>query len=77
MTGMHWARFLAYNALGAALSVAVWASIGYLSGNHITTIYNDATRYDTYLAAAVGAFVIALITRRLLKSRRARAVEGA
>jgi membrane protein DedA with SNARE-associated domain len=70
-TGMHWARFLAYNALGAALWVAVWASVGYLSGNHITTIYNDATRYDTYLVAAVGALVLALVARHLLKRRRA------
>jgi membrane protein DedA with SNARE-associated domain len=32
-TGMHWSRFLIFNAIGAALWVAVWTSIGYLSGS--------------------------------------------
>src|SRR5487761_1164762 len=39
-TGMHWARFLAFNVVGAALWVAMWTSIGYFSGDHITSIYN-------------------------------------
>jgi membrane protein DedA with SNARE-associated domain len=69
ITGMHWAKFLAFNALGAALWVAVWTSIGYLSGSHINTIYNDATRYDTYLAVAVGVLILAYIARRLWKRR--------
>jgi membrane protein DedA with SNARE-associated domain len=69
ITGMHWAKFLAFNALGAALWVAVWTSIGYLSGSHINTIYNDATRYDTYLAIAVGVLILAYIARRLWKRR--------
>ncbi|HEX8975237.1 MAG TPA: DedA family protein [Solirubrobacteraceae bacterium] len=70
-TGMHWARFLAFNAIGAALWVGVWTSIGYLSGNHINTIYGDATRYDTYLAAAVGLLIIGLIARHVVRRRRA------
>ncbi|HEX3831860.1 MAG TPA: DedA family protein [Solirubrobacteraceae bacterium] len=69
ITGMHWAKFLAFNALGAALWVAVWTSIGYLSGSHINTIYNDATRYDTYLAVAVGVLILVYIARRLWKRR--------
>jgi membrane protein DedA with SNARE-associated domain len=69
ITGMHWAKFLAFNALGAALWVAVWTSVGYLSGSHINTIYNDATRYDTYLAVAVGVLILAYIARRLWKRR--------
>jgi membrane protein DedA with SNARE-associated domain len=72
-TGMHWARFLLFNAIGAALWVAVWTSIGYFSGSHINTIYNDATRYDTYLAIAVGALLLAYIARRVVRARRARA----
>jgi membrane protein DedA with SNARE-associated domain len=69
-TGMHWARFLAFNALGAALWVVVWTAIGYLSGSHITTIYNTATRYSTYLAIAAGVLLIAFIARRVLRARR-------
>jgi membrane protein DedA with SNARE-associated domain len=71
-TGMHWRRFLLFNAIGAALWVAVWTSVGYFSGSHIDTIYNDATRYDKYLAIAVGAALVAFLARRFVKRRRTR-----
>jgi membrane protein DedA with SNARE-associated domain len=69
-TGMHWARFLAFNAVGAALWVAAWTSIGYLSGSHIETIYKHATRYSTWLAIALGVLLLALIARHVLRARR-------
>jgi membrane protein DedA with SNARE-associated domain len=75
-TGMRWPRFLIFNAIGAALWVAVWTSVGYFSGSHIDTIYNDATRYDTYLAIAIGALLLAHIARRVLRARRAPLVES-
>lgn len=62
---MHWARFVAFNALGAALWVSVWTALGYLSGNHIDTIYPIAARYSTYLAIAVSVLVLAYLGRRL------------
>ncbi len=62
---MHWARFVAFNALGAALWVSVWTALGYLSGNHIDTIYPIAARYSTYLAIAVGVLVLAYLGQRL------------
>jgi membrane protein DedA with SNARE-associated domain len=68
-TGMHWAKFLTFNALGAALWVAVWTSIGYFSGNHIAAIYKTATRYDTYFAIAVGALLLAYIAWRIARAR--------
>ena len=34
---MHWLRFGVYNAIGAALWVGTWVSVGYLAGNHIGT----------------------------------------
>jgi membrane protein DedA with SNARE-associated domain len=67
ITGMHWARFLAFNALGAAIWVAVWTSVGYFSGAHINTIYHDATRYSTYLAIAAAALAIIYLARRLVR----------
>jgi membrane protein DedA with SNARE-associated domain len=67
---MHWARFLAFNALGAALWVTVWTSVGYLSGSHINTIYDTATRYSTYLAIAAGALILAYIAHRLIRRAR-------
>jgi membrane protein DedA with SNARE-associated domain len=73
---MRWLRFLVFNAIGAALWVAVWTSIGYLSGSHIDTIYADATRYDKYLAIAVGLFLVGYIARRVIRVRRARAPDA-
>jgi membrane protein DedA with SNARE-associated domain len=69
ISGMHWAKFLVFNALGAALWVIVWTSVGYFSGSHISTIYRDATRYDTYLAVAIAILILAYILRRLSKRR--------
>src|SRR5215469_1372163 len=48
ITGMHWRRFLVFNAIGAALWVGTWVSLGYLAGNHISTIYHDVSRYSLY-----------------------------
>lgn len=75
LTGMHWAKFLAFNALGAALWVGVWSAVGYFSGNHITSIYNTATKYSTYVAIAVGVAILAFIARRLLRRRRSHGAE--
>jgi membrane protein DedA with SNARE-associated domain len=75
ISGMHWAKFLLFNAIGAALWVAVWVTIGYVSGSHINSIYNAATRYSTYLAIAFGLFVLALIVRAVWR-RRARRAAG-
>jgi membrane protein DedA with SNARE-associated domain len=72
-TGMHWARFLVFNMMGAALWVALWTCIGYFSGSHINTIYATATSYSTYLAIGVVAFLLAYIARRVVRVRRARA----
>jgi membrane protein DedA with SNARE-associated domain len=72
-TGMQWTRFLIFNAIGAALWVLVWISVGYFSGSHIDTIYNAATRYSTYLAIALGALLLAYIAWRLVRVSRARA----
>jgi membrane protein DedA with SNARE-associated domain len=73
ISGMHWAKFLAWNAVGAALWVAVWTCVGYFSGNHIDTIYHDATRYSTYFAIAFAVFVVAWIGRVLWRRRAKRA----
>jgi membrane protein DedA with SNARE-associated domain len=73
VSGIHWAKFLAFNAIGAALWVGVWTTVGYLSGNHINTIYDTATRYSTYLAIALGALLLAYVLRHVLRVRRARA----
>ena len=73
VSGIRWAKFLLFNAIGAALWVGVWVSVGYLSGSHVHTIYHDATRYSTYIAVALGVLLLAYITRHVLRGRRARA----
>jgi membrane protein DedA with SNARE-associated domain len=70
ISGLHWAKFIAFNALGAALWVSVWTTIGYVSGNNIDSIYHTATRYSTYFAIAFGVLVLALIVRWFLRHRR-------
>src|SRR6201994_4656580 len=76
ITGMHWKRFIPFNALGAALWVGLWVSVGYLAGNHITTIYEQITRYSLYVLIALAVVVAGLIgwrVRRHLRERRERA----
>jgi membrane protein DedA with SNARE-associated domain len=72
ISGMNWRRFLAFNALGAALWAGVWVSLGYLAGNHITTIYNQITRYSLYVLIALVVVVVAFIVRWLWRRRRGR-----
>jgi membrane protein DedA with SNARE-associated domain len=76
ITGMHWKRFIPFNALGAALWVGLWVSVGYLAGNHITTIYEQITRYSLYVLIVLAVAVAALIAwrvRKHLQRRHARA----
>jgi membrane protein DedA with SNARE-associated domain len=77
ISAMRWPSFVAFNALGAALWVAVWTTVGYVSGSHIETIYNDAKRYEVYLAITVGILIVAYIARRVWRRRqRSRSAEG-
>jgi membrane protein DedA with SNARE-associated domain len=72
ITGMHWLRFVAFNALGAGLWVGTWVSVGYLAGSHIDTIYSYITRYSYCALIALAVVIAALIARHLLRRRRAR-----
>jgi membrane protein DedA with SNARE-associated domain len=72
VSDMRWGRFLAYNAIGAAIWVVVWTGIGYLSGSHINTIYMAATRYETYLALAIAALVMIYLANRLKRAKSIR-----
>ena len=72
ISGIHWAKFLLFNAIGAALWVTVWTCIGYFSGSHINAIYHAASRYSIYLAIASALLILALIVRHVIRARRAR-----
>src|SRR5271169_6402586 len=72
ITGMHWLRFLVFNALGAALWVGTWISLGYLAGNHITTIYHYITLYSYYVLIALVVLLVGYIAWHLRRRRRRR-----
>lgn len=71
ITAMSWRRFLTYNALGAALWVGLWSTLGYLAGTHIVTVYNTVGHYEWYVLAAFTAAVAGYIGLRRLRHRRA------
>jgi len=73
ITGMHWLRFLIFNALGAALWVGTWINLGYLAGNHIGTIYHYITLYSYYVLIALAVLLLGYIAWRLRRRRRHRA----
>jgi membrane protein DedA with SNARE-associated domain len=75
ITGMHWTKFVPFNALGAALWVAVWVSIGYFSGSNIDSIYATATRYEAVFGIVVGVLILALVARRVWKHQKGRAAK--
>lgn len=68
--GMPWPRFLAFNALGAALWVGLWTTLAYLAGNHITTIYAEVNRYLLYVVSAAAVVVAGLALRHVMRRRR-------
>jgi membrane protein DedA with SNARE-associated domain len=70
--GMRWLKFLACNALGAALWVGTWVSVGYFAGQHLTTVYDAITQYSLYAAIAAVLLIAAWILLHLRKRRRAR-----
>ncbi|MEW2511398.1 DedA family protein [Streptomyces sp. NPDC046870] len=69
-TGMRWRRFLAFNALGAALWVGLWTTLAYLAGSHITAIYDEIRRYQLYVLIAVAVLVAAFVLRHVVRRRR-------
>jgi membrane protein DedA with SNARE-associated domain len=63
--GMDWRRFVAFNALGAALWVGVWGAAGYFAGEHIAQVHALFRRFTWLAVAAVAvAIVVALIVLR-------------
>jgi membrane protein DedA with SNARE-associated domain len=67
ITRMRWLRFVMFNAIGAALWVGCWVSVGYFAGQHISSIYTYITRYSLYALVVVVVVVVAWILFRLRK----------
>ncbi len=69
-TRLPWPRFLAANAVGAALWVSVWAGLGYAFGNRIGDVERVLSRYEWYLLGAlVAALAGYLAVRRWRRGR--------
>lgn len=71
-------HFLGYNALGAALWVALWGVGVYYLGHRLTSVMRPATGFAFYLViAALAALVVGglgvLVARRWLRQRDGRA----
>jgi membrane protein DedA with SNARE-associated domain len=69
VTGMRWATFMLFNAIGAVAWVATWVSLGYLAGDHIGAIYKDVSRYSLYALLALLVALAAYLTRRFILRR--------
>lgn len=71
IVGMHWAKFLGFNALGAVLWVCTWSALGFFAGENIVEIYAAFERYKWYVIAAIVVIVAVLVTRRVRRRRAA------
>jgi membrane protein DedA with SNARE-associated domain len=71
MTGMPWLRFVLFNALGAALWVGTWCTVGYLAGSNIQTVYDTIGRYSLLAGGLFLALLLALILRHRCRHRSA------
>lgn len=63
ISDMRWPKFITFNAIGAALWVSAWTTIGYFGGSHIETFL----RYQLYVTVAVVAGLLVFIAHKLLK----------
>ncbi len=77
ISGMHWLRFLIFNAIGAALWVGTWVSLGYLAGDHIATIYHYITLYSYYVLIALVVLLVGYTVWHLRRRRRRREAASA
>ena len=76
ITGMHWLRFLVFNAIGAVLWVGTWVTIGYFAGNNITTVYHYITLYSYYVLAGLVVLIVGYIVWRRRRRRAAASAAG-
>lgn len=68
ISDMTFKRFMTFTTAGAVIWVGVWATVGDVAGDHITTI----SKYTGYAAAVLGVLALLFIVRAVAKSRRRR-----
>lgn len=65
LSEMRWRRYITFNAIGVALWVTFWTTVGYFGGSHISAIL----KYELYVTVAVVAALAVFIARKLYKRR--------
>lgn len=68
LSEMKWLRFIAFNSLGAAVWVGLWATVGYIGGSHIATFL----RYELYLTVATLVFIAGFVLVKVVKNKNKR-----
>ena len=66
LSEMQWPKFLFFNALGAAIWVSFWTTIGYFGGSHINTFL----KYQLYLTITVIIALIGFISWKFIERKR-------
>jgi membrane protein DedA with SNARE-associated domain len=66
--GMHWWRFLIYNALGGTLWVGAWGLGMYIAGQHMEQLLNLFRRFEPYVAAAGMVALLLTLVYLLMRS---------
>jgi membrane protein DedA with SNARE-associated domain len=72
LSDMRWLKFITFNAIGAALWVALWTTVGYFGGNHISTFL----RYQLYLTIAVVVAVVLFVSFKLFERNRRKRLDA-
>lgn len=67
--GIRWRRFLLFNTLGALLWVALWASLGYLAGTHIGSVYVQFKHYTMWFLVAFAVAAAGFVAHHFLARR--------
>jgi membrane protein DedA with SNARE-associated domain len=70
INGMAWQRFLLYNAIGAALWVGLWCTLGYVAGTHIVSAYGTFQHYQWYGVGALVLLIAGYAALHIMRRRR-------
>jgi membrane protein DedA with SNARE-associated domain len=67
--GMDWRRFLVFNAIGAALWVGLWTTLGYVAGEHGDALLATGRRFWPALFAVAALAIVAAAIWWFLRRR--------
>lgn len=69
VTAMSWRRFVGYDAVGAALWVGLWTTLGHLAGSHIAAVSGAIHRYQWFAPTILAVGVAGYVTVRVRRHR--------